>query len=194
MVGKSSMQKAMSVFLGTSSRKFDSNFLPSTRSIAFTKKIFEKVRGFPESTKGSAEDTVFNYKLIKNRAKFTRVKNAIVEWGMPSSLKEFFWKIYYYAIGDAESKIWIFPEKYLMSHNIKSLFIIFRYILGITILILGFFYNTLPFLLILFLFYIAWAYRKVYMEFKKTEIAIWGPILQFTSDLGVIAGFVGGLF
>lgn len=90
MMGDSAFQKAESVYLGVRPSGFNYNFLPSTRSIAFTKKIWEEVGGFPEDLEGAAEDTVFNYKLIKAKAKFSRVKDAIVEWGMPANLKDFF--------------------------------------------------------------------------------------------------------
>jgi glycosyltransferase involved in cell wall biosynthesis len=81
MVTNSAMEKVESVYLGVTPSNFNYNFLPSTRSIAFTKKIWEEVGGFPENLKGSAEDTVFNYKLIKFGAKISRVKDAIVECG-----------------------------------------------------------------------------------------------------------------
>ena len=44
-----SFQKASSVYLGTTPRKFDNNFLPSSRSLSFTKKIWEEFGGFPEN-------------------------------------------------------------------------------------------------------------------------------------------------
>jgi glycosyltransferase involved in cell wall biosynthesis len=193
MVGNFSLQKAETVFLGTLPHNFNYNFLPSTRSIAFTKRIFEEVGGFPEDCEGAAEDMVFNYKLINANAKVSRVKDAIVKWGMPVSLSVFFWKIFAYAKGDAKSKIWLFPGKGLMSHNIKALFVLFRYFIGLLLLILSFKYNALPFLVILFLIYLIWAFRKVYLEFGDWRIALWGPILQISSDLAVMDGFLSGI-
>jgi glycosyltransferase involved in cell wall biosynthesis len=178
--------KAMGIYLGTQLRDFDCNFLPSTRSIAFRKSIWELVGGFPESLEGTAEDTVFNYKLIKNSVKICRVKNAIVEWGTPNTIYEFGFKIYEYAKGDAQSKIWNFPGKNLASHNIHSLFIIIRYLFGLVFLVCCFFYPFLFVYLLICLFaYFIWAYRKA---------SLWGPILQITSDLGVIIGFIHGIF
>jgi glycosyltransferase involved in cell wall biosynthesis len=195
MTGNSSLQKAESVFLGVRPRKFNYNFIPSTRSIAFTKIIWEEVGGFSEDSIGTAEDTVFNYKLIKANAKLSRVKAAIVEWGMPTSLSAFFWKIYAYAKGDAKSKIWIFPGKGLMSHNIKALFVLFRYLIGLVIVLFSIKYHILlPVLIILFLIYSLWAFRKVFLEFGDYQISLWGPALQISSDLAIIAGFLLGIF
>ena len=184
MIAKNPMQEAMRVFLGVMSSKFNINFLPSTRSIAFTKTIWEKVRGFPEEL-NTAEDTVFNYKLIKSGAKISRVKDAVVEWGMPRGIYDVGCKIYEYARGDAKSKIWIFPGKDSTSHNIKAFLIVLRYLLGFGLLVLSFRYNTLPYLFIGLFVYLVYAFRKA---------GWWGIPLQFVADAAVIIGFIHGLF
>jgi glycosyltransferase involved in cell wall biosynthesis len=194
MSANTTLQKAMSVFLGVSPGGFGIGFLPSTRSIAFTKRIWEKVGGFPEKIKEAAEDTVFNYRLIKISGRFSRVKNALVEWGMPDSIREFFWKVFNYAKGDVKSKIWFFPGKGLTSHNIKASLVLFRYLVGLSALILSFRYPLLPCLIILILMYLFWSFRKVYLEFGDWRIAIWGPVLQIVSDIAVITGFIKGIF
>lgn len=194
MTGNSSLQKAESVYIGTRPRKFDRNFLPSSRSLAFTKKIWEELGGFPENLEGTVEDTMFNERLIKYGAKISRVKDATVEWGMPEKLGEFFWKVFGYARGDALTKIWFFPGKGLASHNIKSLFILFRYLFGFSLLILSLkFPLLLPYLLICIFTYLLWAYRKVFLEFGDYRIALLGPVLQITSDIAVIGGFASGI-
>lgn len=194
MKGTGSFGRAASVFLGVGPDNFDVNFLPSTRSMSFRKSVWEEVGGFPEGAKGAAEDTVFNYRLIKAGAKFSRMKNATVEWGMPDNLPEFFRKIFNYAKGDARSKIWIFPGKGIASHNIKALFIFLRYLIGAFFLVLCFrFPFMLAYLFFGFLIYLAWACRKIYLEFEDKKVALWGPILQITSDLAVMKGFLSGI-
>lgn len=156
--------------------------------------IFIKVEGFPENLDGAAEDTVFDLKLVKSEAKIARVKNAVVEWGMPESLGDFFWKIYNYAKGDAKSKVWIFPGKCLASHNIKALSILLRYLVGILFLALSFKFTYLFPIVLFFLFlYLFWSFRKVLIEFGDWRVALWGSILQITSDTAVIYGFISGI-
>lgn len=187
-------EKAESFFLGVLPSKFDINFLPSTRSIAFRKEIWEKVGGFPENLEDTAEDTVFNFKLLKNKAKFARVKNAVVEWGMPKNLKEFFLKVFRYAKGDAKSKIWFFPNKGIASHNIKTLFKLLRYLAYLILVLITFHYSISPIYLFSLLFlYIIWSFRKVYLEFREVEVSLWGVILQFVSDIAAISGFMSGI-
>ncbi len=194
MTAPNSLSKAMQVFLGVTPSKFNINFLPSTRSIAFRKNIWERVGGFPESQNGTAEDTVFNLRLVKNKAKIARVKNAVVEWGMPATLKDFFYKIFEYARGDAKSKVWYFPGKGLSSHNIKALSIILRYLVAITLLLMSLkFIYLFPILVILFFLYLVWSFRKVLVELGDHKIAVWGPVLQISSDFAVMYGFIKGI-
>lgn len=185
MVYRNNFEQSESIFLGVTPNKFDISFLPSTRSVAFRKSIWEKVGGFPENINDTAEDTVFNYRLLTNSVKIARVKNARVGWGMPKSLKEFFLKIFSYAKGDAQTKIFYFPTKGIMSHNIKAIFVLVRYVLGIVLLFLSFNYSPLLlWILILLFLYVLWSYKKA---------KFWGIILQFTSDFAVMSGFLMGL-
>ncbi len=194
MVGDSRFQKAESVFLGVTPRKFDINFLPSTRSMAFRKNAWELVGGFPEGKGNSAEDTDFNYKAVKLGLKYSRVKNAVVEWGMPRTLNEFRFKIFEYAKWDAKYGIWWHPIQRFMSHNIKAVLILLRYILGFGILLLSFKYHSvLPIFLIFLFAYLFWSFRKVFLEFRSWEVAVYGPILQITADIAVMSGFISGI-
>lgn len=194
MVGKAPIQKAMSIFLGVTPKNFKNNFLPSTRSMAFTKKAWKVVGGFPEGRENSAEDTDFNYKAVKFGLKYARVKTAIAEWGMPAKLSDFQFKIYTYALWDARYGIWWHPAKGLASHNIKASFIVFRYFAALLILILAFKNIYLfPIFGFLILLYVFWSYRKVYKEFGENKVAIYGPVLQIASDLAVSVGLLQGL-
>ncbi len=195
MRGKKPIQKAFSIFLGTVPSKFDSNFLPSTRSVAFRREIWEKVRGFPETMNDTAEDTLFNFNVIRAGYKFTRVRKARVEWIMPDNLEEGLRKIYGYALGDARSQVWIHPTKGLITHNTRVMSKFLRYILGIMILILGFYY---PSLMIIFWLaisaYTVNSFLKIYMEYEDIIAGLWGIVLQFTTDFAAMAGFINGIF
>lgn len=175
MVCTNKLQKAMTIFLGTQNP--NSEFLPSARSMAFTKTIWKKAGGFPKKMGNTAEDTLFNINLIKAGAKFKTVKNAIVDWQMPKTIYDFGYnnsfalKIYGYAKGDAESGIWWHPVKKIQTHNIKILTIFLRYILFV----------LFPWLILI---YIIYSYYKA---------GLWGIILQFTSDFAGIIGFTHGI-
>ncbi len=86
-------------------------FLPATRSIAFTKKIWKKINGFPEWLSYSGEDTYFDLELIRANAKWALVPDAQVVWDAPTSLKGVLKKLSSWASGDGESGT--FYKKYL---------------------------------------------------------------------------------
>lgn len=187
-------RKAEALFLGIMPSKFDISFLPSTRSIAFRKRIWERIGGFPDGPVNSAEDTDFNYKAVKLGARYSRVKNARVEWSIPESFKGLIVKFFNYSMWDVRYGIWWHPTQRYSSHNIKAILKFVRYGLGILILILAFGNPLLWLVLGLgLILYIFWAFRKVFLESKDILAGAWGVVLQFTSDFAVMAGFIVGL-
>jgi glycosyltransferase involved in cell wall biosynthesis len=194
MMGESPLQRAAKVFLGVTSRKFNVNFLPSTRSVAFKKELWEKVGGFPEALEDTAEDTVFNNKVVESGSRIVRVKNALVEWGMPNSLGAVINKMYRYAKGDAKTKLWLSKSKGLMSHNIKVLSIFPRYLIGLWLIIAVVNKQVSPiWIIFLILLYSFWAFRKVYLEENNLFAGLWGVVLQYCGDFAVMTGFLRGL-
>lgn len=195
MVGKSHLQKAMIPYLGTTPRGLSDNFLPSTRSIAFRKSVWKKVHGFDEKLNGAAEDTMFNVKLLKNDVKMVIARNAIVEWGMPQTLFEFACKLFGYSKGDLTTKIFIHPTKGIWSHNIHTLTIFLRYLAGLVLLFLVLFFDITPvYLLFCILIYFIWSILKVRDELFDWRVRLFTPIIQVTSDIAVMLGFIWGIF
>lgn len=82
------------------------NFLPSSRSIAFKKKVWEEVGGYPEWLY-TAEDTLYDINLKKRGFKFVFAKDAIVYWRPRGSLKKLIKQMYLYGKGDGEAKLFI---------------------------------------------------------------------------------------
>ncbi len=195
MMGESDLQNALAIFIGVTPNKFNKDtFLPSTRSIAFKRGLWERVGGFPEGEDNSAEDTDFNYLVVKQGVKITRVKNAIVFWNIPDSLKLSLKKFYDYAKWDAKRGFWKHPLKNTTSHNIHVLTIFVRYLIGVLFLLLSF--DNPLFLGILMaglLIYSARAFYKVFVETKRWVSGLWGIVLQFTTDFTIMAGFINGL-
>ncbi|MGD8744637.1 MAG: glycosyltransferase [Candidatus Woesebacteria bacterium] len=194
MKAQNPAQEAMRVYLGVLPDDFSVDFLPSTRSIAFRKKAFERLRGFPQKL-DTAEDTAFNYKAVDMKLNIARVKKAKVEWGMPENLGKFFKKTKDYAKGDVISRIWKYPNKKYTSHNIKAIKIIFRYLAGLALLFLSLYYSPLLYVvLIIISAYLIFSFKKVLTKLGEIIPAIYGIILQITSDFAVMLGFISGLY
>jgi glycosyltransferase involved in cell wall biosynthesis len=160
------------------------NFLPATRSVAFTKAIWKKVGKFDESLSHN-EDYIFARKLKKTGAKIVFQKDAIVYWIPRNNLKQTFIMFWRFAFGDAEAGAF--------RDNVLLLFA--RYFFGCYFLLLCGLYKSLSGLLVAFIFvvlYIIWSITKNfrYVNDKKAFVIL--PILQFTADTAVLSGTVLG--
>jgi len=183
MTGKTVFQRCLACYLGVLPAKLDlKNFLPSTRSIAFKKEIWEKVEGFNESLSRAGEDTLFNYQAKRVGAKFVTVPDALVDWEIPKSWRETIKKFYHYAEGDAQALYWPLLKK------IGLVFL--RYWLAILLVLLG----KLALVGILGIGYFLWAVGKNYCYVRRRKAILVLPVLQIVSDLAVMAGFIAGLF
>jgi len=197
MVAENSLQKAMNVFHGVMPSQFDEkHFIPSARSVAFRKSVWEKVGGFSEKLDKAGEDTLFFYEMMNSGVKIVRVKEARVVWKETSklTLKKSAKKFFQYAKGDAQAGIWWDPAKRLASHNIKILAIFARYAIGILLLFFGIFIPILHVLLeVLIVFYILRSFLKVQKLTGDFRAGLWGIVVQFTADASVMLGFLRGI-
>jgi len=193
MIGNSPIQKAFSVFLGVHESNFDKAFLPSTRSIAFTKKFWEEIGGFPENLEDTAEDTVFNIKALEHGVKMAHEKGAVVEWKMPETITEGIKKMYSYAKGDAKSKVWKHPSKGYGSHNVKALTILIRYLFGLFLLIYSYWQPVMFYILcVAIMGYIMLIFRNIYYKVRDWRAGMYGILIKLTSDIAIITGLLQG--
>jgi glycosyltransferase involved in cell wall biosynthesis len=158
------------------------NFLPSTRSMAIRRKVWEEIGGFNEKLSNN-EDYVFAQKINQKGYKIHFAKKAIVSWDPRTNILDSYNMFYRFALGDAESGIL----------RLKVLIIFIRYILGVVLLTLGFFNQTfLYLLLVLLFFYLVWAVLKNYKYVRDKSAFVYLPLLQFISDIAVLSGTIIG--
>lgn len=191
MTGNSYLQKAFTSYVGVTPVSYNSKiFLPSARSIAFTKTAWKKVSGFRENLSGAGEDTAFAHDLLKKHIPITRVKSAVVDWEVPKTVKEFFNKIANYARGDVQTKIWHYPSISKTSHNIKILSVFVRYLAFLLLIAFSVVYRpllpTLGILVGLYIFFPIWKARHLSMPSQSRVLL---PIVQIISDVAVMWGF-----
>lgn len=79
------------------------HYLPSSRSLAFSKKIWQQVGGYPEELK-TCEDLIFAEKLKKKSRGWIVEQQAQVVWPQPKTLLELQEKIFHYALGDLSAQ------------------------------------------------------------------------------------------
>lgn len=79
-------------------------FLPSSRSVAFKKRCWQEIDGYPEYLY-TGEDTLFDIKLKSAGCKFAFSENAIVYWRPRSNLFKLFKQYYLYAKGATQAGV-----------------------------------------------------------------------------------------
>ncbi len=80
-------------------------FLPSSRSVAFTKIAWNSVGGYPEWL-DYCEDLVFDLALRRQGAVFALAKGAVAHFRPRASLRAFAKQYYRYARGDGKADLW----------------------------------------------------------------------------------------
>jgi glycosyltransferase involved in cell wall biosynthesis len=74
-------------------------FLPSSRSVAFQKHVWEAAGGYPEWLPWG-EDTYFDERMLECGARYEIAANALVGWEVRSTLRAVWRQFYRYAYGD----------------------------------------------------------------------------------------------
>ncbi len=80
-------------------------FLPSSRSIAFRKRAWEKIGGYPEWL-DYCEDLIFDFDLKRAGFRFQFQSDALVYFRPRPTLGKFFMQYYLYARGDGKANLW----------------------------------------------------------------------------------------
>jgi glycosyltransferase involved in cell wall biosynthesis len=88
--------------------KFPENFLPSSRSVGFTKTLWQVAGRYPEDT-FTAEDTKFAMNLVSHARSMALIPNAVVFWSSPANRPELLKKCYAYGYGDGRQLL-NFPQ------------------------------------------------------------------------------------
>ena len=178
-------QKSLIPYVLVMGDKVDkNNFLPATRSMAIKKNIWKKLGGFDEGLSHN-EDYAFANKLIEKSVKITFTKKAIVKWIPRKNLFQSFKMFFRFALGDAQARIYREKVIYILLRYVFAF-----YLIALIPIIKSIYFNIT--ILAIGLFYIIWSIKKNYKYVNNKMAFIYLPLLQFSSDLAVIAGTLIG--
>lgn len=168
------------------SNKKDEDFVISSRSLAFRKRVWEELGGYPEWLNYS-EDMYFHNQIKRANYRVKYAKEAFVEWRQRKTLKQIFKQFFLYMEGDGMAKM----------HTTRHLIRFLTYFTAVLLVILGL-GNPLYLLLIVggFLLYLSVPYSnfirlKKYSLFTSALFII--PFLLIYSDVAKMAGYVSGV-
>ncbi|HEY85814.1 MAG TPA: glycosyltransferase [Chloroflexi bacterium] len=168
-------------------------FLPSSRSIAFTKSAWKAAGGYPEWL-DFCEDLIFDLNLKDYAGHFAFAPQAVAHFRPRGSLGAFFKQYYQYARGDGKADLW------RKRHAIRYL----TYLLALPMLILlgalfspwwwlaggiigawGLFYTPYKRL------FHSWS-KLIWLQ--KAKALLWIPVIRLTGDLAKMVGYPVGLY
>lgn len=86
-------------------------FMPSSRSLAFRRSVWESVGGYPEWL-DIGEDMYFNHAWRKSGIRSVMARDALVYWRMRRDLRSLLRQYFLYARGDGESGM--YPQRHLL--------------------------------------------------------------------------------
>lgn len=187
-------QHALATYTCVMPDKLDpATFLPSSRSIAFTKSIWKAVGGYPEEL-DTCEDLVFAQRLEEycraHELDSVFAPDAIVYWPQKSTLSQAFWQFFGYARGDGQAIRYVFALRW------RVVFIYVRYLFAV-MLLASYFHRANPLPLLVFIggsiAYLIWATWKNYRYVAAWRTRVYLPVLQIVSDVAVMAGFACGV-
>jgi len=167
------------------------HFLPSSRSVAFTRTAWEAGGGYPEWL-DYCEDLIFDFRLRRLFHPFAFAPRAVVYFRPRSSLRSFFKQYYQYARGDGKADLW------RRRHAIRYLTYL---VAGPLLLILG--WRVSPWwwgigfaVGVVGLF--AVPYRRLWPHLgplswgQRLQAILWVPIIRVTGDVAKMIGYPVG--
>lgn len=89
--------------------EFQKNWMPSSRSVAFQKKVWEHVGGYPEWIP-ICEDVVFDRQLIHHGVKPTYLRTPLVFWRPRQTLRSYMKQLFYYTRSEGHGQLNFFRQ------------------------------------------------------------------------------------
>jgi len=167
-------------------------FLPSSRSVAFTRQAWEQVNGYPEWL-DYCEDLVFDFKLREKVGPFAFAPRAIAYFRPRPNLTAFARQYYHYARGDGKADLW------RKRHAIRYATYL---VAGPLLLLLGWYRDARFWLLIAAgLGAMVWTpYKRLWPALgrlsviDKIKAIAWVPLIRITGDIAKMLGYPVGVW
>jgi len=174
-------------------------FLPSSRSVAFTKNAWQKAGGYPEWL-DYCEDLIFDFRINEQnpeaRTAFVWAPDALVHFRPRENLRSFWTQYYRYARGDGKADLWrkrhairyatylvVIPA--LLGH---AFFGIFARWLGWVGLLAGLIiYSRRPWQRLA-------AIGRKMSAAEQTQAALLVPVIRAAGDVAKMVGYPAGLW
>jgi glycosyltransferase involved in cell wall biosynthesis len=166
-------------------------FLPSSRSIAFTRLAWEATGGYPEWL-DYCEDLIFDFRLRDLYHPFAFAPQAVAHFRPRSSLRSFFKQYYQYARGDGKADLWRKRHaiRYLTYFVAAPLLLVLGWqtnpwwwVAGIGLAAIGMF--AIPYRRL-------WPVLHTLDWVRRIQAILWVPAIRVTGDVAKMIGYPVG--
>lgn len=178
----------------------DARFIPSSRSIAYKKEVFDKVGGYCEWLTLAADDLVFGKEILAKGYQLYPVDKPYVYWIRHATAKGFVKEAGRYGLGDGEARVNL---RNLFSNLISMIFRICFVVFALLFFVFTFLFNYSPILLLGLLLFILgfrsyFSYTKNWLKLKSPKynftVFLYGIYLMEATQLEYIKTYFRGYF
>ena len=179
-------------------------FIPSSRSIAYRKEVYDSVGGYCEWLTLAADDLVFGMLLKKKGYKFFVVEQPYASWMRHKAAKAYIKEAYRYGLGEGEARVQFGTFKHTITNKIYRLAF---YISLLALLIVFIFFNSTTNLLIAgiisaILLFLGFKHYKQYFKYwlslKSSKYNFFILVYAFNLigriNTGYIKGYIKGYY
>lgn len=167
-------------------------FLPSSRSVAFTRTAWQAAGGYPEWL-DYCEDLIFDLNLKKNGYSFAWQPSALALFAPRRTLSTFWWQYYRYARGDGKADL--FLKRHLLRYVTYGIILpvgllatVRKPWLGLFLVGAGLAYVRQPYRR---LFFRESAFGQLSPSGKAAAVG-WVPIIRAVGDIAKMGGYPPG--
>jgi hypothetical protein len=160
-------------------------FMPSSRSVAFRREVWEKAGGYPEWLP-IGEDMYFNFRVLETGARRRFAPEALVRWRLRPDLRSTMRQ--YFRYGEGDGRAGMYPRRHALRF---ATYAGAAALLGLS--------TRRPALGVLVPLAVGVrmrpAYRRAFQRLDRTEAALSVvalPALELLIDLSKMAGYVSG--
>ncbi len=166
------------------------SFLPAGQSMAFTRRLWETVGGFPGDLP-YCEDLIFTRRALAAGYRKAFAPEAVVHFRPRSSMLAFFWQYRNYAYGDGLAGLW--PRRHALRYG--------SYTVGLGLLAAGWRWRGLwAVLLLVAAPYLGYYYRRLWPVLGELSPAwrmralLLVPFLRLVGDVAKMVGYPRGVW
>jgi glycosyltransferase involved in cell wall biosynthesis len=171
--------------------EFKKNWLPSSRSVAFKKEVWEKIGGYPEWIP-LCEDVVFDLKLFKSGIQPEYIREPLVFWRPRTTLRSYFKQLFGYTKSDGHGKLWFHRQMIRYAYYVINIILFFA-----SVMISGWFALLILLGALIYMkkFWQRWAiFSQNISAFKKVIGFICLPFIIVFGDIAKMCGWPVGVY